>query len=275
MARRVARTVLVFHRALLGSVAVTIGVIAAAAFALFRAYRFVPASLATLIEGVVAALCVLVVAILWFTVRAVARTGRLERELRRGRGESGVIETSLAVAVRQYTQDLQRSQVIRTGRIQVQRRLIETILHNVDRPVFVLSGTGGLLYRSVGSFETEDDATVSVSSDGSDVANEGDFVHFSPPGEALAAHLLAGKGPGTVLVNDKTMYFSGIYGDIVAADETRSRPTLAYIVISDRAITPVQPVASTGGGGAARQTAWHHRLRGAWDRVFHRSRDNE
>jgi len=223
---------------------------------LIRVFPLVPTGAGRAIEiaaGMTGALIVFVVTTI---VIAMGRNRRLESELRRSRGagspESGtdVTWSTLGEAIRGYNRELHRSRAIKTARIQAQRELIRTILNGIrDRHLIVLSGTGDILFRSAGN-------AAATASEAEEDAGE---LRFEPTGAAMAAHLLAGKGSGTVLVNGRTMHFTGVFGRTIAAAETAETtetellPGLSYIVISEEPITTVaegSPVPIDSGGSA-------------------------
>ncbi|MFW5644099.1 MAG: hypothetical protein ACOCYQ_08725 [Alkalispirochaeta sp.] len=240
--RRVVPTVLVGRRAVIIWAMFVVAVLVHVFVAMVRSYPLVPTGAARSIESAAALTAVLVVFIVTTVMAAVRRNRRLESELRRYRG-GGTNEvnqdttwSTLGDAIRGYNQELQRSRVIRSARIQAQRDLIRTIMHGIkDRRLYVLSGSGDILFQSAAVTATADEKE----------NDSGGETQFDPPGAAMAAHLLAGKGSGTVRVDGVEMHFTGVFGRTVATTEaTDTReivllPGLSYIVITEEPIAMV------------------------------------
>lgn len=206
-----------------------------------RSYPLVPTGAARSIESAAALTAVLVVFIVTTVMIAVSRNRRLERQLRRYRGggtgedDDDTTWSTLGDAIRGYNRELQRSRVIKSARIQAQRDLIRTIMHGIkDRRLYILSGSGDILFQSAA-------VTASADEKKNDSAGE---TQFDPPGAAIAAHLLAGKGSGTVRVDGVEMHFTGVFGRTVATTDATDReivllPGLSYIVISEEPIATI------------------------------------
>ncbi|MDA3949188.1 MAG: hypothetical protein PF508_08175 [Spirochaeta sp.] len=173
----------------------------------------------------------------WIATR---RNTRLESELRRSRsdetaqqigtaGDGAPVLTTLGAAISEYNSSLNRSRELKTARIVVQRQLLRVVLRATEKRLLVLSASGSVLYMSAASAEEYEGET------------EPRTPLLDPSGAAIAAHLLAGNGPGTVSVDDRPMHFIGVFGQTVSGGDWRHNDAadaaLAYIVITENAVT--------------------------------------
>jgi hypothetical protein len=198
---------------------------------------------ATLVVEIGAALAAITaVFTLWWFVMVTRRSFRLERELALIRAgahdESRGMDrrlSRLGAIIRDYGADLSRLSAVKTGRIKAQQTLIQMLIRSMTgKNVLILSGSGTVLYSSAGWTKDAEESTVP------------DEPELDPPPAAMASHLLAGNGSGTVTVNGRKMSFTGVFGRTVATPGANSQggddfnTTLAYIVLSDEALSAPQ-----------------------------------
>jgi len=215
-----------------------------------------------LLEGGAALTAVTAVFLIWWYAVVTGRSYRLERELARIRAGSHRLSPTdkhaelsrLGAEIQQYGAQLTRLSNVKTGRIKAQQTLIQTLMRSVeDRVILVLSGSGTQLYTSAGWAQNQDDENTAEPT-------------MEPGPAAIAAHLLAGKGPGSVQVNGVDMTFAGVFGRTLASpsisgDHDDYQTTLVYIVISDQDHSVPQTTSAAPKSGSVGKPGLAERLR--------------
>lgn len=224
-------TVLVFRRELVAVLFLTVIVFSGTLLTIVLTYPSVESGYRRIVEVVAGGVIVTISVLVGAIVRWIHRNSLLERELRRGRAlsmqprspaDTPTILTTLGSAIHAYNDDLNVSRRTKAGRIEAQRGLLQAVLRETTDEIIVLSGSGGVLYASGGvAKRLGDDRDLTA-------------LGFEPPTAALVSHLVNGKGPGTVVVDDREMVFFGVFGRTVVGGE---KGGLAYIVITtDRGV---------------------------------------
>ncbi len=225
------------------------------------AYPGVPESFVWYVEAAAAVAALMVVSSVWWFATVTRRSFRLERELARIRAGSGDSAkgddgdlSSLGAVIHDYGAELSRLSTVKTGRIRAQQTLIHVLMRSIaDQTILVLSGTGTVLYASAHWMEEEN--------------GNSDEPEFEPVPAAMASHLLAGNGPGSVTVNGREMVFAGVFGRTVATPGFKAfgaddfSTTLVYIIISDEALSVPQTKVSRAESDRSDTTNFGDRIR--------------